>query len=334
MDADLRDRLLSAARELIAASDDGSVDGEDVARSLHCDVEDPSVYSAFREIERRGDLRLEGWGGAMGLPYDVRVPDDDRTEAAARPGHGVAYNLAGPIRYIRSDRNRVGDRVLVGVMITVVGGLILAAIALSIGLGTSGEGSANGLSAAATPIRAGGSAPASRAPAHSASASRGARTTESSARGSSKVTLRSYRGARFSANVPAGWRIEENEASRSGSVESTWHDPANTRDSLLIDASPATDRTLQEDAAPVQQELLGEPGYQELYYGPGDLGGVESWMWVWRIGTYQRIDYFFDRCSTDFAALGSSSPGRFDHLRSMFRSVAQSVRAKCHKEAS
>ena len=139
-----------------------------------------------------------------------------------------------------------------------------------------------------------------------------------------------YNGTHFTAEVPAAWRLQEAEVPKSEGVESTWRNPSNPSDALLIDASPATNRTLQQDAAPVQEQLLSERGYDELYYGPGDLHGVGSWMWIWRISCRQRIDYFFHRCSTDFGVLGSTVVGRFIHLRTIFRSVAQSVRANCH----
>jgi hypothetical protein len=147
---------------------------------------------------------------------------------------------------------------------------------------------------------------------------------------SARASMVAYNGTHFTAEVPAGWRLQEAEVPKSEGVESTWRNPSNPSDALLIDASPATNRTLQQDAAPVQEQLLSDRGYDELYYGPGDLPGVGSWMWIWRISGRQRIDYFFHRCSTDFGVLGSTVVGRFIHLRAIFRLVAQSVRANCH----
>jgi hypothetical protein len=138
-----------------------------------------------------------------------------------------------------------------------------------------------------------------------------------------------YSGAHFSTEIPAGWRIEENEVHKPGEIESTWVDPAAPGNTLLIDLSSATDLTAEQDAAPVHMRLLRQDGYHELYYGTGDLTGTESWMWVFRLPNSQRIDYFFTRCSTSFGVLGSTLPAQFDALQATFRSVAQSVRANC-----
>jgi hypothetical protein len=147
--------------------------------------------------------------------------------------------------------------------------------------------------------------------------------------GSSGLNLVSYHGAITSAEIPAGWSMLEDETQKSGYVESKWRNPANPNDSVLIDSSPATSLTLEQDAAPVHNALLNASGYQELSYGPGDLNGVASWMWVFRISGDQRIDYFFNRCTGGYGVLGSTVQGQFNQLRATFRSVAQSVQATC-----
>jgi hypothetical protein len=138
-----------------------------------------------------------------------------------------------------------------------------------------------------------------------------------------------YRGKQLTAQVPAGWRMLEDEAQKVGYIESKWLNPAHPSDTLLIDASPATGLTLEQDAAPVHRELQGSHGYEELEYGPGDLAGVASWMWIFRVSGDQRVDYFFNRCVLGFGVLGSTVPSRFDGLRAVFRAVAQSVSSRC-----
>jgi hypothetical protein len=137
--------------------------------------------------------------------------------------------------------------------------------------------------------------------------------------------LAPYRGGEISADIPAGWNTVESEAHKTGYVESKWSNPANSNDTVLIDTSPATSETLEQDAAPVHNDLLRASGYRELSYGPGDLTGFASWMWVFRISGDQRVDYFFNRCASGYAVLGSTIPSRFDRLRATFRAVAQSV---------
>jgi hypothetical protein len=140
-----------------------------------------------------------------------------------------------------------------------------------------------------------------------------------------------YVAGRFTAKIPVGWLLHENELAKEGEIESTWHNPANTHDLILIDFKPARYQTPHEDAEPEHAKLLKEPAYQEKYYGPGDLDGVESWMWIFQVGEQQSIDYFFTRCSTTYAVLGSSTQSRFTGLRQTFRWVAQSVMPKCRK---
>jgi hypothetical protein len=139
----------------------------------------------------------------------------------------------------------------------------------------------------------------------------------------------SYRGTTMSAEIPVGWRITEREVQKPGYLESKWTNPANTADYLLIDMSPVTHLTPAEDAAPVHTGTEQTRGYREITYGPGDLLGVGSWMWVFEVPTSERIDYFFERCTNTFGVLGSTTPARFDRLRTTFREVAQSVQPAC-----
>lgn len=139
-------------------------------------------------------------------------------------------------------------------------------------------------------------------------------------------SLVSYHGARISAAIPAGWSTLENESHKTGYIESKWSNPANPNDTVLVDTSPATPDTLEQDAAPVHEALLAASGYQQLSYGPGNLTGVDSWMWVFRISGDQRVDYFFNRCASGYAVLGSTVPSRYNQLLATFRAVAQSVR--------
>jgi hypothetical protein len=139
------------------------------------------------------------------------------------------------------------------------------------------------------------------------------------------LTLIPSRGAKISAEIPAGWSTVESETQKTGYVESKWSNPADSNDTILIDTSPATSDTLEQDAAPVHDDLLRASGYREITYGPGDLAGVASWIWVFRISGDQRVDYFFNHCTSGYAVLGSTTPSRFERLRATFRAVAQSV---------
>ena len=168
-----------------------------------------------------------------------------------------------------------------------------------------------------------------RSEASSASAVRrvaGAEASKAALEGQVFVT---YRGKQLTAQVPSGWRMLEDEAQKVGYIESKWLNPAHPSDTVLIDASAATGLSLEQDAAPVHRELQRSAGYEELQYGAGDLAGVASWMWIFRVSGDQRVDYFFNRCALGFGVLGSTVPSRFDRLRATFRAVAESVNSRC-----
>jgi hypothetical protein len=73
-DDQLIDQLVEAAKRLIAENDRGIVDGDDVARAIGRDPEADGLYDAFCVIEQRGVLKLDAWGGGMGLPHGVQLP--------------------------------------------------------------------------------------------------------------------------------------------------------------------------------------------------------------------------------------------------------------------
>jgi hypothetical protein len=70
----LANELAVEAERMLAAAAHNHVDGEDVARAIGRDPEDADVHHAFREVERQGRLKIEGWRGGMGLPAFVSLP--------------------------------------------------------------------------------------------------------------------------------------------------------------------------------------------------------------------------------------------------------------------
>jgi hypothetical protein len=59
-----------------------------------------------------------------------------------QPHNGVSRYLGAPFRYVGSDKNRIADRILVGVVVTVVGSAILTGIVFILGLGPGGDSTA------------------------------------------------------------------------------------------------------------------------------------------------------------------------------------------------
>jgi hypothetical protein len=142
--------------------------------------------------------------------------------------------------------------------------------------------------------------------------------------------LAPYEATDYSAEIPAGWSQVETETQRPSETESRWQAPGQNDEYLLIDTHKRTHLTPEQDAQPVHADLEKADGYQEIYYGPGNLGGITSWMWVFDAEGSERIDYFFETCRKTMAVLGSTEPDHFDRSRPTFRAVAQSVRARCN----
>jgi hypothetical protein len=55
----LANDLAAAAERMLSATSGTSVDAEDVAREIGRDPNDSDVRNAFKEIERRGTLKLD-----------------------------------------------------------------------------------------------------------------------------------------------------------------------------------------------------------------------------------------------------------------------------------
>lgn len=203
---------------------------------------------------------------------------------------------------------------------------LVATVVVVLVVATGGAGS--GVRATAVPtVTSAAAEPSPNAnPGSSESASQAQSSAGQSTSGSSAGALVGYHGTIISAAIPSGWRTVENEAHKPGYVESKWQDPANPGNTVLIDTSPATPGSLQQDAAPVHQALTKQSGYSELFYGSGDLGDVQSWKWVFRVEGDQRVDYFFNHCASGYAMLGSTPPARFSRLEATFKAVAESVR--------
>lgn len=70
-DLALADLLEVSAKRLLAETNESWVSSDDVARAVDVDPEDVRLYDAWREIQRRGTMRVEGWPGGMGNPQQI-----------------------------------------------------------------------------------------------------------------------------------------------------------------------------------------------------------------------------------------------------------------------
>ena len=153
-------------------------------------------------------------------------------------------------------------------------------------------------------------------------------TTSTTSPGGGSATS-TYSGTDFTAQIPAGWQIQENGAPEEGFIESKWRSPSNHSDFVLVDVSPQTARTPEQQGAPVRKDLSRLSSYTEVFWGPGNLPGEASWEWTFKASGDERVDYFFSACGNDIAVLGSSGVSRFTELVPTFTSFAGSVRGAC-----
>jgi hypothetical protein len=253
--------------------------------------------------------------------------------AAGPPGASVGAGAASPAQ----PQTGVGQTSPPGrrwpIVAAVIGAFVLVSGAIvTVILTTAAERGGAGVAPVPSLAALGRTAPVVAVPAggESPSASSPALTsTPARPRVSTVLGMVSYRGARMSAEIPAGWRIEEDEVHKTGYIESRWTNPANSADYLLIDVSPQTHLTPEQDAAPVHRSLQEAAGYREISYSAGDLPGVNSWRWEFTISGDRRVDYFFEKCTNTFGVLGSTSTARFDQLSKTFQVVSRSVQSTC-----
>jgi Prokaryotic RING finger family 1 len=155
-------------------------------------------------------------------------------------------------------------------------------------------------------------------------------TTSSLDPGSSTPSLTSYTGSNFSMMIPSGWVQDVHEKQLGEEAESRWSNPSNSSEYILLDVHTPAHVTMREGAEPVRDQLAKQPGYTQIYYGPGSLSRhPESWMWIFEIEGAERIDYFFETCSNTMGVLGSAPPSRFNELRGTYTEVANSFRSEC-----
>ncbi len=268
-------------------------------------------------------------GTPPGCPPTMAPPPGYATQAHPPPGYPPAMTSAHAYAPQAPAPSSQGSQpwlaiAAAAIAFVLVTGAIVAAVLTSEDKG-GGVHAATVLTVTAPRAASSSGSSAAGSEAHHASAPRTAAGHVTVAQ-TGPMGLAPYRGAEISAEIPAGWTTVESEAHKTGYIESKWSNPADSNDTVLIDTSPATSETLEQDAAPVHNDLLRAGGYREIAYGPGDLAGIASWIWVFRISGDQRVDYFFNRCTSGYAVLGSTTPSRFERLRATFRAVARSVR--------
>jgi zinc ribbon protein len=139
----------------------------------------------------------------------------------------------------------------------------------------------------------------------------------------------SYNEGRFGATPPPGWRMVENGVQKPGYVESKWHLPGAPGSFVLVDMSSGAGMPPGQAAKNVRDAVAGQPGYQQVGWGQGDIAERHSMRWVFTEPGTERVDYFFRACGNGYAVLGATTPTQFGGMYSTFRAFADSVEARC-----
>lgn len=261
----------------------------------------------------------------------TRRIQERETSSSVQPPPPAARSdphLAGAIPTGQPHRQR-----RVWVAVTAATGALLV-LAVVIVLLRSSSGASRNLAPPVVTLTTAASSPSgattSPAPAHPSTAPAQTSTRTSPPSDATGARLIPSGGAHMRASTPVGWSLQEREVQKQGYIESKWTSPADAEEYLLIDESPATHLTPEQDAKPVHASTEQTSGYHEIYYGPGDLVGIDSWMWVFQLPNVERVDYFFESCTNAFGVLGSTSTSNFARLKPTFRASAQSVESSCH----
>jgi hypothetical protein len=172
----------------------------------------------------------------------------------------------------------------------------------------------------------------SASPTTTPSAASSTSTTATNSASTADSSTVPYNEGDFTASPPAGWVIVEDGQQMQGYVESKWHNPGNPSELVKVDRSPTSGLPSAQAAAQVQADLLREPGYQEISFGPGSLTqNTPSTEWTFNLPGSERVDWFFSECGHDFAVLGSTAPEAFGQMLPTFTSFAESVQATCKR---
>jgi Protein kinase domain len=155
--------------------------------------------------------------------------------------------------------------------------------------------------------------------------------SEAQAQSSGAPGLETFNGRVYSALAPAGWEHELIDKPVSNYYENLWREPEDPENTFIrIDGgNPATSESPLVASEPLVEEVRQDPEYHEISYGPDYKEGREAARWVYELDGDKRADYFFVTCGLGIASVGSTSPGRYPELASMFREVAFSTLVPC-----
>lgn len=155
--------------------------------------------------------------------------------------------------------------------------------------------------------------------------------SEAQAQASGAPGLETFNGRVYSGLAPAGWEHELIDKPVSNYYENLWREPEDPENTFIrVDGgNPATSESPLVASKSLVEEVRQDPEYHEISYGPDYKEGREAARWVYELDGDKRADYFFVTCGLGIASVGSTSPGRYPELASMFRDVAFSTLVPC-----
>ncbi len=212
-----------------------------------------------------------------------------RTQSAAATVRSPAPRFASPSQ-APAVAPRAGRQVPLAAAAAVVALVLILGAGVAIAVSSSGgRPPASSAPSGAVPQKSS----ATTAPRSSSETS----ATEGAGRGTTPngaIELVPYDAASYSAELPRGWTMTENELQRPSESESRWSGDTGLSDYVLIDLHTPTHLAPEQDAEPVHKTLEESRSYHEISYEPGDLAGRNSWMWVFDDEGSERIDYLRD----------------------------------------
>lgn len=131
----------------------------------------------------------------------------------------------------------------------------------------------------------------------------------------------------FSIQVPASWRLTEDEVDKGYGIRNTWNGPDGA--SVLVDYTRDFDGTSEGSARKLRRNASKLDGYDELSFRRVTLGDNEMLEWHFVEGGEEKVDYFTDSCGTGYAVLGAAPADVFDRFADDFRHAAESLKPDC-----
>jgi hypothetical protein len=141
-----------------------------------------------------------------------------------------------------------------------------------------------------------------------------------------------FTGSYFSVDYPDDWTIDANEVSK-GSYFDTTIQSSSRLAMLRVDVTPPSGGAgsdASSNAVLVERALSGQPGYQELRFGPTTFRGYPAvdWEFVVReqgILLHKQDTFFNDDSGNDIAILTQAPTSQFRQWHSAFAHMRQSL---------